>query len=241
MPSVIESVRRGRTLIWARPVANDYYKLNYNNRGSGGLHVRNLRLAGWTDPRATIAMVIIAVFGFEVIRVLVKKSLAANAGSGWMPAAPLDLEPGCPALVEPHDWKSSLRKRKGDIWRLVRDPQSGAAPAQRPLRRTSLTNIGQFLRAGGRGPEHQALLALIGMLVDRTGRSARRAATPRQSRHRQIVRRTKVTDASPGAWHHVLFLFQPPGLSRLAADLRHRHRSVAILVRNAALLKRSPE
>jgi hypothetical protein len=32
--------------------------------------------------------------------------------------------------------------------------------------RTSRTDIGQFLRAGGRGPEHQALLALIGMLVD---------------------------------------------------------------------------
>ena len=32
--------------------------------------------------------------------------------------------------------------------------------------RTSRTDIGQFLRAGGRGPEHQALLALIGTLVE---------------------------------------------------------------------------
>jgi hypothetical protein len=59
----------------------------------------------------------------------------------------------------------------GDIWRLVRDPQSGAAlveyqPNASSGGRTSRTDIGQFLRAGGRGPEHQALLALIGTLVD---------------------------------------------------------------------------
>ena len=32
--------------------------------------------------------------------------------------------------------------------------------------RTSLIEIGQFLRAGGNGPEHQALLRRIGTLVD---------------------------------------------------------------------------
>lgn len=58
----------------------------------------------------------------------------------------------------------------GDIWRLVRDPQSGVPMVEHePNRssggRTSLTEIEQFLRTGGRGPEHQALLQLIGTLL----------------------------------------------------------------------------
>lgn len=59
----------------------------------------------------------------------------------------------------------------GDIWRLVRDPQSGVPMVEHePNRssggRTSLTEIGRFLGAGGSGPEHQALLQLIGTLLD---------------------------------------------------------------------------
>ena len=59
----------------------------------------------------------------------------------------------------------------GDIWRLIRDPGSGLAMVEhRPNvssgGRTSLIEIGQFPRAGGNGPEHQALLQMIGTLVD---------------------------------------------------------------------------
>jgi hypothetical protein len=57
----------------------------------------------------------------------------------------------------------------GDIWHLIRDPGSGLAMVEhRPNvssgGRTSLIEIGQ-LRAGGNGPEHQALLRMIGTLV----------------------------------------------------------------------------
>jgi hypothetical protein len=61
----------------------------------------------------------------------------------------------------------------GDIWRLVRDPHTGGPvvehqPNANSGGRVSLIEIeiGQFLRAGGSGPEHQALLALIGTLVE---------------------------------------------------------------------------
>jgi hypothetical protein len=59
----------------------------------------------------------------------------------------------------------------GDIWRLVRDPHSGRPAVEHQPNassggRASVTEIGQFLRAGGSGPEHQALLALIGTLID---------------------------------------------------------------------------
>jgi hypothetical protein len=59
----------------------------------------------------------------------------------------------------------------GDVWRLVRDPQSGVAMVEQKPNpssggRTSLIEIGKFLRAGANGPEHQALLQLIGTLVN---------------------------------------------------------------------------
>jgi hypothetical protein len=59
----------------------------------------------------------------------------------------------------------------GDRWFLVRDPSSGrvfvrhepnAASGGRPTE----PEIGEFLVRGGRGPEHQELLRLIGTLVD---------------------------------------------------------------------------
>jgi hypothetical protein len=58
----------------------------------------------------------------------------------------------------------------GDVWRLVRDPRSSVPMVEHEPNgssggRTSLTEIGQFLRAGGSGPEHQALLRLIGTLI----------------------------------------------------------------------------
>jgi hypothetical protein len=59
----------------------------------------------------------------------------------------------------------------GDVWRLIRDPQSGVAMVEHKPNvssggRTALIEIGQFLRAGANGPEHQALLKLIGTLVN---------------------------------------------------------------------------
>jgi hypothetical protein len=59
----------------------------------------------------------------------------------------------------------------GDVWRLVRDPQSGFVKVEHKPNassggRPSLIEIGKFLRAGANGPEHQALLQLIGSLVD---------------------------------------------------------------------------
>jgi hypothetical protein len=59
----------------------------------------------------------------------------------------------------------------GDVWRLIRDPRSGLPMVEHKPNtgsggRTSLTEIGQFLRTGGNGPEHQALLRLIGTLVE---------------------------------------------------------------------------
>jgi hypothetical protein len=59
----------------------------------------------------------------------------------------------------------------GDVWWLVRDPQSGVAMVEHKPNassggRTSLIEIGKFLRAGANGPEHQALLQLIGTLVN---------------------------------------------------------------------------
>jgi hypothetical protein len=58
----------------------------------------------------------------------------------------------------------------GDVWRLVRDPQSGIPMVERQPNpgsggQTSLIGIGPFLRAGAIGPEHQALLQLIVGLV----------------------------------------------------------------------------
>jgi hypothetical protein len=58
----------------------------------------------------------------------------------------------------------------GDIWRLVRDTQSGLAMVEHQPNassggRTSLIEIGQFLRLGN-APEQRALLELIGTLAD---------------------------------------------------------------------------
>jgi hypothetical protein len=59
----------------------------------------------------------------------------------------------------------------GDTWLLTRDPVSKMPAVQhqpnvRSGGQISYTDIGTFLRAGADGPEHQALLKLIGSLID---------------------------------------------------------------------------
>ena len=59
----------------------------------------------------------------------------------------------------------------GDRWLLVRDPGSGRVfvrhePNLPSGGRTTDIGIGEFLARGGHGPEQQALLRLIGTLVE---------------------------------------------------------------------------
>jgi hypothetical protein len=59
----------------------------------------------------------------------------------------------------------------GDRWSLIRNPTSGRVfvrhePNASSGGRTSDIGIGEFLGRGGHGPEHQALLSLIGTLVE---------------------------------------------------------------------------
>lgn len=58
----------------------------------------------------------------------------------------------------------------GDRWSLVRESASGRVyiehePNLSSGGRTTHIEIGEFLAHGGHGPEHQALLRLIGTLV----------------------------------------------------------------------------
>jgi hypothetical protein len=64
----------------------------------------------------------------------------------------------------------------GDRWSLVREPTSGRVfiehePNISSGGQTSRMEIGDFLAHGGDGPEHQALLRLIGTLVEETARA----------------------------------------------------------------------
>jgi hypothetical protein len=59
----------------------------------------------------------------------------------------------------------------GDRWSLVRDSESGRVfvehePNVSSGGRTSQMEVGDFLAHGGQGPETQALLRLIGSLVE---------------------------------------------------------------------------
>ncbi|MGY3413483.1 hypothetical protein ACVWZV_009650 [Bradyrhizobium sp. GM5.1] len=59
----------------------------------------------------------------------------------------------------------------GDVWLLSRDsvskmPVVKHRPNVSSGGRSSYTEIGNFLRNGANGPEHQALLHLIGTLLD---------------------------------------------------------------------------
>jgi len=68
------------------------------------------------------------------------------------------------------DRRELYRSPNGDAWFLVRDPADGKAfvvhEANLPSGgQVSQIEIGAFLQSGA-GPEHQALLRLIGTLVD---------------------------------------------------------------------------
>jgi hypothetical protein len=59
----------------------------------------------------------------------------------------------------------------GDAWSLARDPTSKLPVVKHEPNvssggQISYTDIGKFLRDGANGPEHQALLKLIGTLMD---------------------------------------------------------------------------
>jgi hypothetical protein len=59
----------------------------------------------------------------------------------------------------------------GDAWLLMHDPASKLPVVKHEPNvssggQISYTDIGKFLRDGANGPEHQALLKLIGTLMD---------------------------------------------------------------------------
>jgi hypothetical protein len=59
----------------------------------------------------------------------------------------------------------------GDSWSLARDPASNLPVVRHQLNpssggQTSYVTIGTFLRDGANGPGHQALLKIIGPLLD---------------------------------------------------------------------------
>jgi hypothetical protein len=64
----------------------------------------------------------------------------------------------------------------GDRWSLIRDSQSDRIfiehePNVSSGGQTSRVEVGDFLAHGGHGPEHQALLRLIGTLVEEPARA----------------------------------------------------------------------
>lgn len=64
----------------------------------------------------------------------------------------------------------------GDVWALALDPASKLPAVKHQPNassggQASYTDIGKFLREGVSGPEHQALLKLIGTLLDDQGGS----------------------------------------------------------------------
>ncbi|WP_413989641.1 hypothetical protein ACMDCR_27385 [Labrys okinawensis] len=69
------------------------------------------------------------------------------------------------------DFRRELyRSSNGDLWSLARDPADGAAmivhQANGPSgAAVSFITLRDFLASGANGPEHQALLRLIGTLV----------------------------------------------------------------------------
>ena len=61
------------------------------------------------------------------------------------------------------------RSPNGDCWYLVRDGERVSVRHEPNIAsggRTSEIDIGSFLRESGRGPQHDALLHLIGSLVE---------------------------------------------------------------------------
>ena len=69
------------------------------------------------------------------------------------------------------DRRELYRSPNGDAWYLARDPANSKAfvihePNEASGGQTSRVEISAFLRSSTEGPEHQALLRLIGSLVD---------------------------------------------------------------------------
>lgn len=69
------------------------------------------------------------------------------------------------------DRRELYRSPNGDAWFLGREPAGGNAfiihqPNAPSGGRLSHIELGEFLRAEPKGPEHQALLRLIGTLVE---------------------------------------------------------------------------
>lgn len=67
--------------------------------------------------------------------------------------------------------RTLYQSSNGDRWRLARDTHTGRVFIQHEANlssggRVSEIEIGAFLSTGGRGPEHQELLRLIGSLVE---------------------------------------------------------------------------
>jgi hypothetical protein len=88
------------------------------------------------------------------------------------PGSPLrNREQNAAGSINRHDRTSYLRKQQ---WRCLgagARPGVGDAHRETPAKRqvggqTSYSDIGKFLRDGASGPEHQALLKLIGTLLD---------------------------------------------------------------------------
>lgn len=68
------------------------------------------------------------------------------------------------------DRRELYRSPNGDAWFLARDPVDQKAfiihePNKASGGQPARIEIGEFLRAGAEGPEHQGLLRLIGTLV----------------------------------------------------------------------------
>jgi hypothetical protein len=69
------------------------------------------------------------------------------------------------------DRRELYRSPNGDCWYLGRDPSNGQAvvihePNRPSGGKVSCVDVGSFLLRNGNGPEGQALLRLIGTLVD---------------------------------------------------------------------------
>jgi hypothetical protein len=68
------------------------------------------------------------------------------------------------------DTRELYRSPNGDAWLLARDPANHKAfiihePNNASGGQSARIEIGEFLRTGADGPEHQGLLRLIGTLV----------------------------------------------------------------------------
>jgi hypothetical protein len=74
------------------------------------------------------------------------------------------------ALLAPMSDRVLYESSNGDVWSLARHPASSTPVVKHQPNagsggRTSYIEIGRFLRGSANGPEHQALLNLIGTLI----------------------------------------------------------------------------